>query len=138
WKVQDRKCSGGDMEREDVAEAQAISGADGAGAGGQREDGCDGSGAAKEMKRKAAAILKRLAGEVRVASIAWLAWSVMALAGCQSTPRPAPGMAALRVRVIAEPKAGTKSIAESVSVYDGAPTSNNLGVGAFERVNYSE
>ena len=67
--------------------------------------------------------------------ITWL--NILAcLAGCQSMPQPSPGMAALRVNVIAEPKSGYKS-ADSVSVYDNIGSSPSLGEGAYERVNYS-
>jgi hypothetical protein len=57
--------------------------------------------------------------------------------GCQATPRPSPGMAALRVNVVAEPKAGAKPAGESGAGYDGAPGAASYGEGAFERVNYS-
>jgi hypothetical protein len=60
---------------------------------------------------------------------------LMAAMGCQSMPRPAPGMAALRVQPIGEPKAGSKPPAD-VSVYD-SPSGPSLGTGAFERVDYS-
>src|SRR5258708_5829862 len=58
-------------------------------------------------------------------------------AGGQSTPHPSPGMAALRVNVVAGPKAGAKQPSEAVSVYDYGPSTPSYGTGAFERVNYS-
>jgi hypothetical protein len=57
---------------------------------------------------------------------------VLPLVGCQSAPVPSAGMAALRVKVIAEPKAGAP--AESVAAYDASPVSAASG---FERVDYS-
>src|SRR5207249_1712995 len=79
-------------------------------------------GAAKEMRCCAPII----------ASLSLLA----CLAGCQSMPQPSPGMSALRVNVIAEPKSGYKST-DSVSAYDNIGSSPSLGEGAYERVNYS-
>jgi hypothetical protein len=66
---------------------------------------------------------------------AWLLpFSLLLLvAGCQSASQPTNGLAGLRVRVVAEPKAGLPA-ARNVSVYDaGTPQ----GYGAFERVDYS-
>jgi len=56
-----------------------------------------------------------------------------ALVGCQAMPHPAPGLSAVQVKVIAEPKAGV--ISPRVSVYD---TSSGSGYGDFERVDYSD
>src|SRR5260221_13028999 len=59
------------------------------------------------------------------------------LAGCQSSsPPPASGMSSLRVRVMAEPKAGYSSPADRVQVYD-APAKRTNATGDFETVDYS-
>jgi hypothetical protein len=59
------------------------------------------------------------------------------LTGCQMMPPPAPGMANVRVNVIAERKMGVVAPEDRVSVYDDAPAANKNGSGAFERVDYS-
>ena len=59
------------------------------------------------------------------------------LAGCQSLPAPAPGLASIRVRVTAEPKAGAALAADSGGTYEG-PATRDLGSGSFERVDYQE
>jgi hypothetical protein len=61
---------------------------------------------------------------------------IAAAGGCQSTPKPSPGMASLRVKLIAEPKQGLASDRPSMYDYGGAgPT--DLGKGDFERVDYA-
>ena len=62
------------------------------------------------------------------------------LAGCESVPAPAPGTAALRLMVVAEPKTGAVAANTHVSVYDSA-TATGYGPsggsgGDFERVDY--
>jgi len=56
------------------------------------------------------------------------------LVGCQSAPRPAAGMAAVSIKVIAQPKAGIQSPRGRVMSYD---TPDQRGYGDFERVDYS-
>jgi hypothetical protein len=63
-----------------------------------------------------------------------IAGLVLLLSGCQSAPRPAAGLAALQVRVVAEPKAGAAPAAQGVKVYD-APSKKAYG--AFEPVDYA-
>jgi hypothetical protein len=58
------------------------------------------------------------------------------LAGCQSATPPTAGMAALRVHVMAEPKAGFTSPADRVSTYD-TPAKRTSASGDFETVDYS-
>jgi len=58
---------------------------------------------------------------------------MMLVTGCQSGPAPIPGMSALRVNVIAEPKAGVKDPRTAITVYD----TQDKERGAFERVDYS-
>jgi len=58
---------------------------------------------------------------------------LLPLAGCQSGPTPSSGMSAIRIDVIAEPKAGVKDPSNRVGVYD-TPAKER---GAFERVDYS-
>jgi hypothetical protein len=58
------------------------------------------------------------------------------LAGCQSMPTPAPGLAAIRIHVVAEAKAGYTSPADRAALYD-SPGDHDLGSGAFQRVDYS-
>jgi hypothetical protein len=61
--------------------------------------------------------------------------AVLLGAGCQSAPRPAAGMAGLRVHVLAEPKAGAQPSAGKVTVYD---TPAPVDYGAFAKVDYSD
>ena len=56
----------------------------------------------------------------------------MFLTGCESAPVPLPGMAAVRIRVIAEPKTGAPS--GSIGDYDTSTPRSE----AFELVNYDE
>ena len=63
-----------------------------------------------------------------------IAGVVLLMAGCQSVPQPAAGLAAVQVRVVAEPKAGAAPAAQGVKVYD-APSKKTYG--AFERVDYA-
>ncbi len=56
------------------------------------------------------------------------------LAGCQSAPHPAAGMAGVSIKVMAEPKAGIQSPRGRVMSYD---TPDQRGYGDFERVDYS-
>ena len=58
------------------------------------------------------------------------------LSGCVAGPRPAPGMASLRIHVVAEPKEGRKVTVAPVSTYD-TPTSAKKDQGQFELVDYS-
>src|SRR6266576_2204290 len=59
------------------------------------------------------------------------------LCGCQSsTPPPQAGMAAVRIRVMAEPKAGFTSPDDRVKTYD-APAKRTSATGDFETVDYS-
>ncbi|HEV8607003.1 MAG TPA: hypothetical protein VGQ99_16805 [Tepidisphaeraceae bacterium] len=58
------------------------------------------------------------------------------LAGCQSASPPPAGMASLRIRVVAEPKAGFTSPADRVMTYD-APAKRTNASGDFEPVDYS-
>jgi len=59
------------------------------------------------------------------------------LCGCQSSTSPPPaGMAALRIKVMAEPKAGFTSPADRVLTYD-APVKRTNTSGDFEPVDYS-
>jgi hypothetical protein len=60
---------------------------------------------------------------------------LLAGTGCESAPKPAPGMAAVRVKVIAEPKAGYRD-PNDVSMYDYGPSRPAEGA-AFERVDYA-
>jgi hypothetical protein len=58
------------------------------------------------------------------------------VSGCQSAPKPAPGMASLRVKLIAEPKQGLPD--DRPGMYDyGAAGPTDLGKGDFERVDYA-
>jgi len=59
---------------------------------------------------------------------------VVALAGCEAPPRPSPGMAAIRVEVRAQPKAGFRDGGAGAYGDDDTPL---VGPG-FERVNYKE
>jgi hypothetical protein len=61
--------------------------------------------------------------------------ALLAGTGCESAPKPAPGMAGVRVKVIAEPKAGYRD-PQDVSMYDYGP-SRSVETGAFERVDYA-
>lgn len=57
--------------------------------------------------------------------------------GCSAgPPRPAPGTAGLRVKVVAEPKAGVRPPPQAVSTYDATGTPNSYG--PFARVDYAE
>lgn len=56
--------------------------------------------------------------------------------GCQSALRPAPGMAALRVKVVAEPKAGSKLAERAPAVYDHPGMTATPEKGAYETVDY--
>jgi hypothetical protein len=56
------------------------------------------------------------------------------LAGCQTAPPPAAGMATLRVQVIAEPKTGVVTANTHVLSYD-APAARTKG--QFEKVDYA-
>jgi hypothetical protein len=62
--------------------------------------------------------------------------AVMVMAGCQSIPKPAPGMASLRVKLIAEPKQGLRDDRPGMNDY-GATGPIDLGKGDFERVDYA-
>src|SRR5436853_7863892 len=63
---------------------------------------------------------------------------MLGLAGCQGAPRPASGMASVRVKVLAEPKAGVKAPAEVLRVYDTPRSYGSAGGGGdYERVDYS-
>lgn len=70
---------------------------------------------------------------MRRAAILLVAMSI--LGGCQSAPRPAPGMAALRVYVIAEPKAGQPTAQPQVKTFD---TLSQAGYGPFATVDYTD
>jgi hypothetical protein len=58
---------------------------------------------------------------------------LLPLVGCQSGPTPSAGMSAIRINVIAEPKAGVKDSSSLVTMYDTSAKEH----GAFERVDYS-
>jgi hypothetical protein len=70
---------------------------------------------------------------------------VTLVSGCQSVPPPpsSPGLASLRVQVVAEPKVGSKMAAQGGSrapgVYDDASNTpaRGTGSGAYETVDYS-
>src|SRR5437879_4802155 len=66
-----------------------------------------------------------------------MAFCLAAMAGCQSAPKPSPGMASLRVKLIAEPKQGFADDRPSMYDYGGAGP-RDLGKGAFELVDYAE
>lgn len=57
------------------------------------------------------------------------------LLGCQSAPKASPGMASLRVDVVAEPKTGSKLAARSPVVYD-KPGGAAAESGPYETVDY--
>lgn len=61
--------------------------------------------------------------------------AMLLMTGCQTSTPPAPGMAALRVHVKAEPKTGAQPAAQKVAVYDTpAPTD----YGDYAKVDYSD
>ena len=62
--------------------------------------------------------------------------SLMLTVGCQSQPRPSPGMSSLRVSVSAEPKAGRTDLPSHVAVYDSS-TATARPQGDYELVDYS-
>jgi len=74
---------------------------------------------------------------MKILSIIFASLAIVA-AGCQSSSSspPASGMSSLRVRVVAEPKAGYSAPADRVQVYD-APTKRTNATGDFETVDYS-
>jgi len=47
-----------------------------------------------------------------------LSLSIALIGGCAGGSRPAPGMASLRVHVVAEPKEGRKAAVMPISTYD--------------------
>ena len=61
--------------------------------------------------------------------------AMLVAVGCRQGPRPDAGMAALRVKVIAEPKAGVQPPPSAVSTHD-APTDQSYGPHA--RVDYAQ
>lgn len=68
-------------------------------------------------------------------SAALLMLAVAILSGCSAAPRPAPGMASVRVNVLAEPKAGRKVTATPVLTYDTPAVAHNEG--DFALVDYA-
>src|SRR5438105_2705130 len=70
-----------------------------------------------------------------LASLLILASTILTM-GCQSQPRPNPGMASLRISVSAEPKAGRKDLPSHVAVYDSSAASARPQ-GDYELVDYS-
>lgn len=58
------------------------------------------------------------------------------LVGCQSAPKASPGMASLRVDVVAEPKAGSKLADRAPVMYDQPGMTATPGTGAYETVDY--
>jgi hypothetical protein len=64
-----------------------------------------------------------------------LACVALALAGCRQTVKPGPGLAALRVKVVAEPKTGVPAEDTSGSGYDSG---GNRPPPAFETLDYSD
>jgi hypothetical protein len=68
----------------------------------------------------------------RILTLIGLVLVLLPLMGCQSDPRPGPGLAALVVKVNAVPKMGAPGV--NVSGYD---QSTDLGTGALERIDYA-
>ena len=62
---------------------------------------------------------------------------VALMLGCQSSHAPAPGMASLRVKVIAEPKEGVKMLSNPLRVYDAPSNPQPKVKGDFEKVDYA-
>ena len=58
------------------------------------------------------------------------------LAGCQSAPKPSPGLASLRVNVVAEPKAGSPLVSRAPVMYDQPGMTATQQTGAYETVDY--
>lgn len=56
------------------------------------------------------------------------------LAGCESFPQPTPGLASIRIHVMAEPKTGSV-LPDGSSVYD-SPGRREADTGNFQRVDY--
>jgi hypothetical protein len=61
----------------------------------------------------------------------------LAMIGCNADPHPSPGMSAVTVKVVAQPKIGTAASPTHVASYDGSDTPAG-GTGAFARVDYSD
>ena len=61
----------------------------------------------------------------------------LAMIGCNTDPHPSPGLSAVVVKVVAQPKIGTAASPAHVATYDGSDTPAG-GTGAFARVDYSD